>query len=44
MSMECFSIYFFFNFLHKLSIVFSVQIFTSLVRFIPKYVMILDDY
>ena len=30
-----------FNFLHKLSIVFSIQIFTSLVRFIYRYFMLL---
>ena len=30
-----------FNFFHKLSIVFTIQIFTSLVTFIPRYFMVL---
>ena len=42
MSMECFSIFcVFFNFFHKLSVVFSVWIFCSLVKFIPRYFMVL---
>ena len=41
MSTGCFSVCVLFTFLHKLSIVFSIHIFYSLVRFIPRYFMIL---
>ena len=42
MSTECFSIlYIFFSFLHKLSIVFSIQIFYIFVWFLPRYFIIL---